>query len=404
MNTAKSDLRSEVEDALVAQGYVVNNGVYQPGDAFMFGKNVRANRRRLHQYARAERIREHIRFIRDFLPTAGEHIRDSKEINIEKIKPEIREVKTGTKNEKFFRWWNMVWWSLPFEKAYGRQMRFIVWDEHHNAPIGLIGLQSPILSWSVRDEHLGISADGRDFWVNQSLSAQRLGALPPYNGFLGGKLIVSLMTSDVIRDTYGKKYQNSITLMEKRQLPANLLFITTTAAYGKSSVYNRLRFHDEKICEFIGYTKGYGSFYIPNTLYESFLGCLKEKDFEVKRSYGDGPSVKMRNISQVMKLLGFKGGCKHGMQRAAYLFPLIENLQEHIHAGKRPVWFKRSVDKLTEYWQHRWAYKRNGKTPGIGKDTAKAIAEKIHFSRKKYLKELNKDLAQCEKLANKENF
>ena len=404
MSTAESALRSKVEKALVAQGYVVGNGVYRPGNAFMSGDNVRDNRRRLHQHARAERIREHIRFIRDFLPTAEGHIRNSKDIDIKKIKPEIREVKTGTKDEKFFRWWNMVWWSLPYEKAYGRQMRFIVWDEHHDAPIGLIGLQSPILSWSVRDEHLGISADGRDLWVNQSLSAQRLGALPPYSGFLGGKLIVSLMTSDMIRDRYEKKYRNSTTLMEKRQLPANLLFITTTAAYGKSSVYNRLRFHDEKICEFIGYTKGYGSFYIPNTLYERFLAYLKEKACTIKRSYGDGPSIKMRNISQVMKLLGFKGGCKHGMQRAAYLFPLIANLQEHIHAGERPVWFKRGVDELTEYWQHRWACKRNGKNPDIDKAIAKAIAKKTRFSRKKYLKELSEDLAQCEKLANRGNF
>lgn len=41
---------------------------------------------------------------------------------------------------------------------------------------------------SVRDSALGILPAKRDYWVNMSMNAQRVGALPPYNDLLGGKM------------------------------------------------------------------------------------------------------------------------------------------------------------------------------------------------------------------------
>ena len=158
--------------------------------------------------------------------------------------------------EILFKWWNLTWWSLPYERSYGRQLRFIVWDKYHKAVIGLIGLQSPILSWSVRDKYLGIVPVRRDYWVNQSLNAQRLGALPPYNTILGGKLVALLMCSKNITDEYHKKYAKTKTLLMNRAIPSRLLFITTTGAYGKSSIYNRLKYQDENVANFIGYSQG----------------------------------------------------------------------------------------------------------------------------------------------------
>lgn len=265
-----------------------------------------------------------------------------------------------------------------------------MWDKYHDSPIGLIGLQSPILSWNVRDKYLSIDVEQRDYWVNQSLSAQRLGALPPYNKFLGGKLVASLMVSDLIRKSFRRKYRKSKTLLLERTLPANLLFITTTGAYGKSSVYNRLKFQDEKICDFIGYTGGYGSFHIPNTLYESFVNYLREQGYKAGRSFGNGPSVKMKNINKAMKLLGFKNGCEHGMKRAVYLFPFVKNLKSLVKNNGSPKWHKWDADDLTDYWKERWAYKRVGNY------------EKTLFPKKVYLENLSKDLANCEELAKRE--
>ncbi len=383
MNRIESTLRKEVKKVLVGQGYRISKG------QFCFDTDNIEKKRYLHQFSRAERIRENFDFIRSFLPEARKHLLDSSSLEVSKIQPRLLEIKSGTREGSLFRWWNLVWWSLPYEKSYGRQMRFIVWDEYHDAPIGLIGLQSPLLSWSVRDKYLSIGVKQRDYWVNQSLSAQRLGSLPPYNGFLGGKLVASLMTSDLVRESFNKKYNESQTLLLRRRLPANLLFITTTGAYGKSSVYNRLKFNEEKICDFIGYTRGSGSFHISNTLYESFVSYLRDQGYKAGRSFGNGPSVKMRNIRKAMNLLGFKNGCEHGMKRAVYLFPFVSNLKPVIQKEQKPVWYQRSIEDLTNYWKERWACKRVDNH------------EKSFFSGEDYIDELLKDLANCEKLASK---
>lgn len=383
MNIGKTSLKRKVKKVLNVQGYGFKNNL------LYFNGKDRDSKRQLHCLSRAERLKENIDFIKSFLPKAKQYLRDSSSIDIMKIKPRLIEVQGQSEMAGLFRWWNLVWWSLPYEKTYGRLMRFIVWDDYHDAPVGLIGLQSPILSWNVRDKYLGITAEQRDYWVNQSLSAQRLGALPPYNNFLGGKLVASLMTSNIVRNSFKRKYKSKKTLILNRILPANLLFITTTGAYGKSSVYNRLKFHDDKICDFIGYTSGYGSFHIPNTLYEAFIEYLRAEGYKGERAFGNGPSLKMKNINKTMQLLGFKDGCSHGIKRAVYLFPLIKNLKSVVQNRRRPVGYNRKVEDLTNYWLKRWAYKRADDT------------EKNNFMKKNYLEELEKDWVNCERLINK---
>ena len=380
MHKFRLSLQNDVRKALRAQGYRVEAGQFSFNDGSVEGKRL------LHQFSRIEKIQQNIDFVKYFRAKASNYVRESSEIEVGKIRPKLIMVKSGSEHEKFFRWWNMVWWSLPYSKSYGRQMRFLVWDEYHDCPMGIIGLQSPLLSWSVRDNYLGIKCGQRDYWVNLSMAAQRLGALPPYNKFLGGKLIALLMMSDDVRNAFKFKYQNKKTLILTRTLPANLLFITTTGAYGKSSVYNRLKFHDERICEFIGYTRGNGSFHVPDSLYERFIEYLRTTGSAANRGFGHGPSLKMRNINKAMNMLGFRNGSEHGMKRAVYLFPFVKNLPSVIKDDKNAVWSHRSVDSLTGYWQERWACKRVN-------DYQKTL-----FSKKRFLENLDDDLARCNEL------
>lgn len=349
---SRQDLRKKTIEILKIQGYVVGK------KSFALKNNNQETKREVHLLAKAERLSKNEKFIMDNIGLIKKNLINGDKLDISKINPKIIEVKEGSKYEKIFRWWNLVWWSLPYEHAYGRQMRFVVWDKYHKAPIGLIGLQSPILSWSVRDKRLGIKSEDRDYWVNQSMSAQRLGALPPYNYILGGKLVALLMTSDVIRKKFEAKYKDKLTVMQNRKLPARLLFITTTGAFGKSSVYNRLKFDDNVVSEFIGYTKGNGSFHIPNTLYEDFIKYLETRNYDVRRGYGSGPSKKLRLIDQAMEALGIHHGNEHGVKRALYLFSLVKNLEEVITLNKDPIWSNRSIEKLTKYWKVRWALPR----------------------------------------------
>jgi len=87
------------------------------------------------------------------------------------------------------------------------------------------------------------------------------------------------MTSDFIRIKFKKKYSDKKTVLKKRTLPSDLLFLTTTGAYGKSSVYGgrHLKFNGHIVCKFIGYTQGTGTFHIPNALYEDLVVYLKKR-------------------------------------------------------------------------------------------------------------------------------
>jgi len=351
----KKKLKSKVISTLKKQGYSVH------GNTFVLKDNSREERRNVHLMAKTERMSENEEFITKNISVIKSYLIDGKEIEIDKIQPKIIEVKEGTRYETIFKWWNLVWWSLPYERAYGRQMRFVVWDSYHKAPIGLIGLQSPILSWSVRDKKLGITQEGRDYWVNQSMNAQRLGALPPYNYLLGGKLVASLMTTDAVRKKFAKKYKGKKTVLKQRELPARLLFLTTTGAYGKSSVYNKIKIGDEAVSKFIGYSQGSGSFHIPNNLFEDFVKYLEKRNYDVKRGYGSGPSTKMRLINQAMGLLDISNGSNHGVRRAVYLFPMVKNLEGVIQKNEKPIWFQRTITLVTDYWKKNWAKPRADK-------------------------------------------
>jgi hypothetical protein len=111
---------------------------------------------------------------------------------------------------------------MSYQRPYGRQIRFIIWDTYHKAPFGLISLQSPILKQSVRDTYLGIPRDNLDYWVNRPMSAQRVGALPPYNELLGGKMAALTLVCNEIRAAYKIKYENCHTLMLGRTLDSDL--------------------------------------------------------------------------------------------------------------------------------------------------------------------------------------
>ena len=349
----KSLLVKQINNILEHQGYDISKNEFSLADYEVHGL------RRTHSLAKKERMAEQTEFISDNAKFIHDHMINGRDLSVEDISPKLIPVTASSKWAMLFRWWNHVWWSVPYERAYGRQMRYIVWDEYHQAVIGLIGLQSPILSWEPRDRHLGIPVAERDYWVNQSMSAQRLGAVPPYNIVLGGKLIAMLMVSDTLRKDFRKKYDKKSTVLQKRTLPANLLFVTTTGAFGKSSIYTRLKLGDEWLAKFIGYSKGSGTFHIPNEIYEKLLIVLSKKGVDVKRGYGNGPSRKMRLIREGMATLGYKSGNFHGIKRAIYLFTFAKNVNSLI-TGKhqRPQWYHRQESELADFWKNRWILPR----------------------------------------------
>lgn len=340
--------------------------------------------RKLQENAKMEQIRKHINFLIKYKKLAYKYALNGNEIDPKKIDLDIIEVLPNSTEEKLFRWWNFIWWSIPYQQPYGRQMRFLIWDKGHNAPFGLISLQSPVLKMAVRDKALGIPKSELDIWVNKSLNAQRVGALPPYNELLGGKMVALTLASNEIREAYRKKYKGYISIIKGRHIEPELLFITTTSAFGKSSIYNRLKYKGEIVAESLGFTKGYGSFHISDEIYKRILDYLTDLGYDVSRSYGDGPSKKMKILRMGFEKLGLPNYHRHGVAREFFLFSHVNNLKDVIQKKASPKWKDRSFIDLMEFWRERWLIPR-----------AKRVKRYKNFNKYSYFVEVERILEGC---------
>lgn len=355
MGRAELNLKRDITSSLRAQGFRINPHLRPP-------EQTKQAYKRIQMKAKKIQIKSSREFLAGFAKSAKEYSADGRDIDPDEISLELREVEPESFDADLFRWWNLVWWSMPYQKAYGRQMRFFLWDVSHDLPFGLFILQSPVLRLSARDEFLRLERGTVDYWANMSMSAQRVGALPPYNELIGGKMSALAMTSNEVRTAYRKKYRGRTTLMEKRVLRPDLLFITTSSAFGKSSMYDRLRYNGDDVALHIGYTKGNGTFHMSDDMTGRMYAVLQRNGVDTNTSFGHGPSRKLKLIKKSFQLLGLAGFHAHGIRRGVYLFPLARNVEGVIHENKRPVWHDRQFADLARFWQRRWAVPRSKRT------------------------------------------
>jgi hypothetical protein len=176
-------------------------------------------------------------------------------------------------------------------------------------------------------------------------------------------MVALALTANEIRETYRIKYGFTKTIIKHRIIEPDLLFITTTSAFGKSSIYNRLKYKGEIVAKSLGYTKGSGTFHIPETIYQKILAFLKSKGIDTSRGYGHGPSRKLKLISLAFRFLQLHKYEYHNLQREFYIFPLVKNLMEVIKLREEPIYFDRPFDDLVNFWKERWALPRAKRKP-----------------------------------------
>ena len=356
LTKTEAELRDKIVKSMVHNGFKVNPHLRLPNNDKDTLKSIQNN-------AKVSQIAEHRNFLMSFFNTAKEFCSDGSEIVPEDIRLELREVRPDSLESKLFRWWNLAWWSMPYQRAYGRQIRFVIWDVAHDNPFGLILLQSPLLRMKARDNYLELPRESLDHWANMSMNAQRIGALPPYNNLIGGKLAALAMTSNEVRRAYRKKYSGKKTLMKKRTLKPDLLFLTTTSAFGKSSMYDRLKYKEHLAAIPIGYTQGTGTFHMSESLTREVYAMLQKRNVNTATGYGHGPSRKIKLFKKAFSCLGLKDFYAHGILREVYFFPLAKNLPLVIHENKRPMWHDRPFQEIAEYWKARWALPRSRRMP-----------------------------------------
>ena len=254
------------------------------------------------------------------------------------------------------------YWSSPYSEYVGRRIKLIIRDRAlPNKPvIGIAALGSPIIHIPERDEFIGWNVSMRTKNLIYAMDAYVIGALPPYNYLLGGKLISYILASKEVREIYRKKYKDKITLIDKRE--ANQLAgIFTTSLYGKSSQYNRLKYNNELLFKPIGTTRGFGTFHLSKETIEKMQEYLKSKRIFVTNKFGDGPSWTMRVIYKAGEMLGFDPNVllKHSFKRSIYFIPLTKNWKEFFNGQhKRPLYFNYTKKELVNFWKERWLEKR----------------------------------------------
>jgi len=156
-----------------------------------------------------------------------------------------------------------------------------------------------------------------------------------------------------------------VTEMEGRVLPAHLVALTTTSAFGRSSLYNRLTYNDELLAQSIGYTEGYGSFHLMH-LYPLFREYLEGMGISTRGGFGTGPRRKWQTMVRALERLGFSADLlKHGVKREAFLFPLASNVKDYMEGrADEPIYFDRPFAELTAYWRKRWLLGRAERVDG----------------------------------------
>ena len=318
-------------------------------------------------FKRDEIIDKHKNWIQKNIDFARSNLASGFDVLTSEIKPFI-EVCETEKQHRLFRMFR-YYWSSPYSEYVGRRIKLIIRDKAlPNKPvIGIAALGSPIIHIPERDEWIGWDKETRTKNLIYTLDAYVIGAMPPYNYLLGGKLISYILASNEVREIYRTKYKDQITLAEKR-IANKLVGIFTTSLYGNSSQYNRIKYNNELLYQPIGQTKGFGTLHLSEATIQLMIKLLKSKGIEIGHNFGDGPSWVMRVIRAAGDLLGFDSDflLRHSFKRNIYFIPLSKEYKNFlIGKTKQPIFTNYSKMELVNYWKERWFKKRKTNTEVI---------------------------------------
>lgn len=312
------------------------------------------------QVKRQELIEKNSTWIKKNNKLATLNLADGAMVWESRIEPVIEICETQEQHNIFriFRYY----WSSPYSDYVGRRIKLLIRDNALPTKplIGIAALGSSIVHIPDRDKWIGWDKKTRTKNLIYTMDAYVLGALPPYNILLGGKLISYIMASNEVRNIYERKYKGKITNISKRK--ANrLACIFTTSLYGKSSQYNRIKYDGNLLYLPIGQTKGYGTLHLTNETFDAMRALLTSHKVSVTNRFGDGPIWRMRVMRTAAEILGFDSDflLKHSFQRKIYAVPLAHNFRKFLNdEHSRLRYYDYPMEALVNYWKSRWLIHR----------------------------------------------
>jgi len=331
VSTREASLKRRLRSHLRSLGFhrTDDGTLAPPGE----GKDVI---RAIHSSQRDDRLKISRKFISERFSKLINHFASGEDVDPAHISPALQLVSSDTWEGDLFRLASLTW-SVPVSNGFGRRLRYLVWDEHNGKLIGIIAIGDPVFNLSVRDKLIDWDAQARRDRLVNIMDAYVLGALPPYNTLLGGKMVACLIRSQDVYDDFSKTYGKTTGIISQQEKKARLLAVTTSSSMGRSSVYNRLKLGGIEYFKPIGYTGGWGHFHIPDSLFADLRDYLREigHGYADLHCFGQGPNWRMRTTRAALEALGFEDDMlRHGIQREVFICPLADNAVKILHSGR----------------------------------------------------------------------
>lgn len=353
--SSPTHMRAAVVESLVEQGFSVRDGQIVAPD--MSSKDaLRALHRQAVEHQR-ERSKPGLRRHENRLLAM---VADGSELQPTHIRPRLVLVLPGSEDELLFRWARLHW-SIPTSAGYGRRLRFLVMDEAHDRLMGIIGLADPVFGLAARDRWVGWDSATRRERLDQVMDAFVLGAIPPYNQLLAGKLVAMLTTSAEVQAAYRQRYGGVASVINGRDRREPLAMITTASALGRSSVYNRLRMGERKVATSVGFTMGSGDFQFANGLYDHLTTYAKLHCTPTAKNskWGTGFRNRREVVKKALQHLGLgEALLYHGVRREVFVFPVGENTAAALAHGEKLRPYADTVTDIADFWKERWMIQR----------------------------------------------
>lgn len=319
--------------------------------------------------SRQEILNKNREWINKHIDLAKKNLAKGRDVLKSAILPRI-ELCKNQKQHDIFRILR-YYWSSPYSEYIGRRIRLLVRDDGIDGSpvIGIAAIGSSIIHISDRDEWVGWNKETRTNNIIYIMDAYVLGALPPYNYLLGGKLMSYILASNEVRKIYKEKYRDQRTIIRRRKAD-DCVCLFTTSLYGNGSQYNRIKFKNRLLYIPIGYTTGYGTLHISNETFVAMQQLLIEKSCVIMNRFGDGPNWRMRVIRSACEIIGFDSDVllHHSFKRGIYAVPLAKNFRPFL-LGKthKPVYYNLPMQTLVKFWKERWLNMRKKNVDVIDK-------------------------------------
>lgn len=266
------------------------------------------------------------------------------------LKPAIRWVE-GPRDESDWLMLRVFSHTMNFDQNPGRFLKFLVFDEVTERYLGAVSLGSDVISIKCRDEWIGWDrtykiTSGR--LANSAIGTCIMATQPFGYNFLGGKLVASLLTTQVVANAWERVYGN------------RLVGLTTTSLYGSESMYNSIPFWKK-----LGSSSGKVVIKPDDSVYDIWHHWIKDNKWDEydsrinKEDSESGPvtGIKQHILSMIFKELGLRlTDYQHGFERGVYYAPLYENTREFLRGDISEsslipsAKLKRDRDAVLEWW------------------------------------------------------